>query len=113
MRPGLGLHPCHSETRQFDGLKEWKDEYDALGYTDTRILTKAELEERLGTRIYHGALREGGAGHFHPLNYCLGLARAAVAAGAVIHEKSRVLDVETGQQSLGPHAQAARFRPSS
>lgn len=81
---------------QFDGLKEWKDEYDALGYTDTRILTKAELEERLGTRIYYGALREGGAGHFHPLNYCLGLARAAVAAGAVIHEKSRVLDVETG-----------------
>jgi gamma-glutamylputrescine oxidase len=81
---------------QFDGLKEWKDEYDALGYTDTRIFTKAELEERLGTRIYYGALREGGAGHFHPLNYCLGLARAAVAAGAVIHEKSRVLDVETG-----------------
>jgi gamma-glutamylputrescine oxidase len=81
---------------QFDSLKEWKDEYDALGYTDTQILTKAELEERLGTRIYHGALREGGAGHFHPLNYCLGLARAAVAAGAVIHEKSRVLDVETG-----------------
>jgi gamma-glutamylputrescine oxidase len=81
---------------QFDGLKEWKDEYDALGYTDTRIITKAELEERLGTRIYYGALREGGAGHFHPLNYCLGLARAAVAAGAVIHEKSRVLDVETG-----------------
>ncbi len=81
---------------QFDGLKEWKDEYDALGYTDTRIFTKAELEERLDTRIYYGALREGGAGHFHPLNYCLGLARAAVAAGAVIHEKSRVLDVETG-----------------
>jgi len=81
---------------QFDGLKEWKDEYDALGYTDTRILTKAELEERLGTRIYYGALREGGAGHFHPLNYCLGLARAAVAAGAVIYEKSRVIDVETG-----------------
>ncbi|MCU0790972.1 MAG: FAD-binding oxidoreductase [Nitratireductor sp.] len=81
---------------QFDSLMEWKDEYDALGYTDTQILTKAELEERLGTRIYHGALREGGAGHFHPLNYCLGLARAAVAAGAVIHEKSRVLDVETG-----------------
>lgn len=89
---------------QFDGLREWKDELDGLGYTDTSILSKAELEEKLGTRIYHGALREGGAGHFHPLNYCLGLARAAAAAGAVIHENSRVIAVDTGSN---PHARTA------
>lgn len=81
---------------QFEGLREWKDEWDALGYTDTQILNKAELEERLGTSIYHGALREGGAGHFHPLNYCLGLAKAAIAAGARIFENSAVLNVEPG-----------------
>jgi gamma-glutamylputrescine oxidase len=81
---------------QFDGLKEWKNELDGLGYTGTQILTKTELEERLGTRFYHGALRESGAGHLHPLNYCLGLARAAIAAGAVIHEKSRVIDIDSG-----------------
>lgn len=81
---------------QFDGLKEWKNELDGLGYTGTQILTKTELEERLGTRIYHGALRESGAGHLHPLNYCLGLARAAIAAGAVIHEKSCVIDIDSG-----------------
>jgi gamma-glutamylputrescine oxidase len=81
---------------QFDDLTEWKAEWDALGYTDTQILNKAELEERLGTTIYHGALREGGAGHFHPLNYCLGLAKAAMAAGAQIFENSAVLDVDQG-----------------
>ncbi|MFT3986085.1 NAD(P)/FAD-dependent oxidoreductase [Aestuariivirga sp.] len=81
---------------QMKELVDWKEEYDALGYTDTSILTKQELEDKLGTRLYHGALREGGAGHFHPLNYCLGLARAAIEAGAVIHEGSRVLSVETG-----------------
>lgn len=80
----------------FDGLKEWKAELDDLGYTDTQILNKAELEEKLASRLYHGALREGGAGHFHPLNYCLGLAQAAAEAGAVIHENSRVLEVNTG-----------------
>lgn len=80
---------------QFDELKAWKDEYDALDYTDTSILTKAELEAKLGSRIYHGALREGGAGHLHPLDYCLGLARAALSKGAVIHENSQVLSVET------------------
>ena len=33
-----------------DGLKEWKEEWDALGYTDTQLLDKAELEEKLGTQ---------------------------------------------------------------
>ena len=59
---------------QFDHLREWKEELDALGYTGTEILTKAAVDEKLGTNIYHGGLRESGAGHFHPLNYCLGLA---------------------------------------
>lgn len=90
-----------------DMLKAWKEEWDDLGYTDTQVLTKAELEERLGTRAYHGALREGGAGHFHPLNYCLGLARAALAAGAVIHENSPVVAVETGSTPLARTATGA------
>lgn len=89
------LHVLPKPNRM-DGLQEWKDEWDGLGYTDTRLLTKAELEEKLGTTAYHGALREGGAGHFHPLNYCLGLARAAREAGAVIHEHTRAVEVDTG-----------------
>ena len=84
------------KAHQFGELQEWKEEWDGLGYTDTSLLGKAELEEKLGTRIYHGALREGGAGHFHPLNYCLGLARAAINAGATIYEGSRVTEIDTG-----------------
>jgi gamma-glutamylputrescine oxidase len=81
---------------QSNDLKDWKEEWDALGYTDSEILDKSELEARLGTTIYHGALREGGAGHFHPLNYCLGLARAVIAAGAQIFENSAVVGVDHG-----------------
>jgi gamma-glutamylputrescine oxidase len=90
-----------------DSLKEWKAEWDELGYADTEIISKAELEEKLGTRAYHGALREGGAGHFHPLNYCLGLARAAASAGAAIHEGSRAVEVDTGEK---PFVRTARGR---
>ena len=89
------LHVLPKPNRM-DSLKDWKAEWDALGYTGTTLIGKAELEERLGTTAYHGALREGGAGHFHPLNYCLGLARAAVGARAVIHEHSRAVEVDTG-----------------
>lgn len=88
-----------------DSLKAWKDEWDALGYTDTQILSRDELSHKLGTGVYHGALREGGAGHFHPLNYCLGLARAATAAGAVIHEHSRAVEVDTGARPFVRTAQ--------
>jgi gamma-glutamylputrescine oxidase len=91
------LHVLPKPNR-LDGLKAWKAEWDELGYTDTQLIGKEELADKLGTRAYHGALREGGAGHFHPLNYCLGLARAATAAGAAIHEFSRAVEVDTGSK---------------
>ncbi len=88
------------KAHQMDDLQAWKDEYDALGYSGTSILTKLQLEEKLGTRVYHGALRDEGEGHFNPLSYCLGLARAAVGAGATIHEQSQVLEIETRPEPM-------------
>lgn len=88
------LH-CAAKPGQEDYFRSWQREMDALGYGGCEVLSKGELEERLGTRRYHGALREPRAGHFHPLNYCLGLAAAAIAAGVSIYEHSRVLEVET------------------
>lgn len=86
-------------------LEHWKRELEDLGYADTQMLTKAQLNERVACTAYHGGLREGGAGHFHPLNYCLGLARAAIDAGVRIFEQSRVLDVGSGR---APFARTAR-----
>jgi gamma-glutamylputrescine oxidase len=76
-------------------LHEMQEEWARYGYDDHRLLSKSELEEKLGTRAYYGGLREGRAGHFHPLNYCIGLARAAAEAGARIYEQSRALRLET------------------
>ncbi len=75
--------------------RDEREEWDSYGYTDTKIFNKLELEERLGSKIYHGALWEGNAGHLHPLNYALGLARAACDAGVRIFEKSRVTKINT------------------
>ncbi len=90
-----------------DELKAWRDEYAELGVSGISLLDKAELEKKLGSTIYHGALRESDAGHLHPLNYCLGLARAAIKAGAVIYENSRVTEVDTGNN---PSASTAHGR---
>jgi gamma-glutamylputrescine oxidase len=76
-------------------LTEMQEEWSRYGYVDHRLLSKAELADKLGTTVYHAGLREGRAGHFHPLNYCIGLGRAAAQAGAQIFEGSRVLRLET------------------
>jgi gamma-glutamylputrescine oxidase len=46
--------------------------------------------------VYKGGVVDWDAGHLHPLRFALGLARAAEAAGAVIHERSAVQSVHHG-----------------
>jgi gamma-glutamylputrescine oxidase len=60
---------------------------DRLGYPALRVLTAAQAQAAVASPS-HGALLDAGGGHFHTLNYTLGLARAAEAAGAVLHEAS-------------------------
>jgi gamma-glutamylputrescine oxidase len=104
-----GYMHCIPKAHQFSELKAWADEYAELGYGGNTLLSKPELEAKLGTNIYHGALREQNAGHFHPLNYCLGLADAALKAGAIIHEHSAVVEVDTGAK---PWARTAKGKVS-
>jgi gamma-glutamylputrescine oxidase len=59
------------------------------GYEQLDLIDAEALAHELGTHVYHGGLVDRGGGHLHPLNLALGLARAAIAAGAVIHERTR------------------------
>ena len=68
-----------------------------FGYGAAQLLSKAELEQRLGSARYFGAIADKGAGHLHPLNYALGLASAAEAAGVAIHEKSAAVSLAPGE----------------
>ena len=56
---------------------------------------------------YVGGMTDAGAGHLQPLNYCLGLARAAEAAGARIFEASEVVGLDLGSN---PSARTATGR---
>ncbi|MCL7941041.1 FAD-binding oxidoreductase [Halomonas sp. ATCH28] len=68
-------------------------------------LDKAGVEDVLGTRLYHGALRNDYNMHLHPLNLCLGEARAAASLGARIFEASPVVEVVHGESPavIGEH----------
>jgi gamma-glutamylputrescine oxidase len=83
--------------RQVTELLAHQDELvREYGYEGTRWLDRAELGRVLDTDRYIGGLRDDRSGHLHPLNYTLGLAAAAEAAGVKIHEQSTVVGVEHG-----------------
>jgi gamma-glutamylputrescine oxidase len=79
-------------------LRDFQADQEALekhGFPfESRMLSREETQETIGTSAYIGALMNMGNGHLHPLNLCIGEARAAVRQGATIHEQSPVLSIE-------------------
>jgi gamma-glutamylputrescine oxidase len=67
-------------------------------YQQVRFVDGAELSDMTSGRGFHAGTLDSGARHLHPLKYAYGLARAAAAAGAVIHESSRVLSYTEGDK---------------
>lgn len=91
---------CAPKAGHMADLAEHQEELRRYGYGETELLDKAALEERVATRVYHGALLDIGAGHFHPLNYALGLASAVKEAGGRICERSVVIRIEEGARPV-------------
>jgi glycine/D-amino acid oxidase-like deaminating enzyme len=85
------LHCAHSKGG-LDGLKERLRQSQARGWP-VRLLSAEETAAKTGTGLYHGALLDTRAGTIQPLAYARGLARAAIAAGARLHEKTAALRI--------------------
>ena len=76
-------------------------EYLAANYGfKAEYLDKSATADIIGTDQYHGMLLESRGGHLHPLNYALGLARGAVAAGTSIYEGAYVHHIKQGKKSV-------------
>jgi gamma-glutamylputrescine oxidase len=83
--------------RQRDQLLELQGELaGTYGYRSPRFLERGAVEALLATTRYCAGLLDPRSGHLHPLNYTLGLARAAAAAGVQVFERSPVTRIERG-----------------
>jgi gamma-glutamylputrescine oxidase len=58
-----------------------------------KALSPKQLHQMIDSAQYHGGLYEPDALHLHPLNYAIGLARAAASRGVSLHENSGALQV--------------------
>lgn len=61
------------------------------GYSDRRIVSREEVAKMLGADTLYGGYVDLRAGHVHPLNLAIGLARAASDHGATLHEQMPAL----------------------
>ncbi|WP_397576904.1 NAD(P)/FAD-dependent oxidoreductase [Sphingorhabdus sp.] len=57
-----------------------------FGWDSVNVVAPADLHKHINGGDYHGGLYDSKGGHFHPLNYAIGLAKAALAAGVLIFE---------------------------
>ncbi len=70
------------------------------GYGEIELLDEDACQALCPSPAYRGGILDMGAGHLHPLNLALGLARAAAAAGVRIFEQTHVHHVEDGPPTL-------------
>lgn len=97
-----------------DGMREEVETLESvMKYPHARVLDADETRAKLKSPLFHGALLDGLGGHFHPLNYALGLAEAARRKYDVqIFENSRVLSIDASRGLLvrtGVGSVRARF----
>jgi gamma-glutamylputrescine oxidase len=86
--PGM-IHARHRRGGEAEDAAHVAFMRSRYGYDQLELVGEQALADELGTDVYHGGLVDRGGGHLHPLNLALGLARAALAAGATLHERTR------------------------
>ncbi|WP_244635519.1 NAD(P)/FAD-dependent oxidoreductase [Chthonobacter albigriseus] len=94
------IHGIHKKSWVEEERRTLDHQAKAWGVGPIAFLDKAETAARLGTDAYFGGTLDPKGGHLHPLKFALGIARAAVAAGATIHEDTRALSIRHGSPAV-------------
>ena len=89
IRDGIA-HACRSNEEVDHAARMAERLARDYGYDQVQPLNRAALAALIGSSAYRGGDLDRGAGHLHPLNLSLGMARLAAEAGARIFEDSHV-----------------------
>jgi gamma-glutamylputrescine oxidase len=97
--PGIA-HACRSD-HEVAHAHAYADKLRRdYGYDQVEALDGPAIRTLIGSTVFKGGEIDRGAGHLHPLNFALGLARAAVEAGVTIHEETLVHAVDHGKPAV-------------
>ena len=86
--------------RQMNDLEEWQASLEKdYGYASLSLWSQQKVQSKMASERYIGGLYDANSGHIHPLNYTLGLAKAALDAGVIIYTDSAVTKVTRKSQA--------------
>ena len=93
--PGVAV-ACHhdSEVREAHAYAEKLDR--DYGYEAIETLDQDAIRGLIGSQAFKGGVIDRSAGHIHPLNFALAIARAAQNAGAILFENAEVTGLSEG-----------------
>jgi glycine/D-amino acid oxidase-like deaminating enzyme len=83
-----------NKPKHFDALREEAEFMEKEFGHKTRLVTRQDQRDEIGSDIYHGALVDEVSGGLNPARYVAGLACAAEKAGATLYARARVKRIE-------------------
>lgn len=90
----FGLLVTALTERHQQELRDEAGQWRRIGHDDLTYFDKDETQAHINCDKYIGALYDPKGGHFHPLNYALGLAAAGQKLGVKIYDETPVLSVK-------------------
>ncbi|MFA7554361.1 MAG: FAD-binding oxidoreductase [Spongiibacteraceae bacterium] len=89
------------KARQLRELEDYLEMLAKYGLADqSKMVTAADMPTVLATEAYIGGMINNRNGHLHPLNLCVGEAKAAADLGVKIFESTEVLDIQHGDKPV-------------
>jgi glycine/D-amino acid oxidase-like deaminating enzyme len=110
--PGVDPADGWLDVSKTDNWRDLRNSVERLRWigADVEAWPSERVRAVLPTDRYFGAVHYPGAFHIHPLNYTIGLARAAEAAGVRIFEDTPALDIDAAGVRKRVQTPAARIR---
>ena len=93
-------HPNHKKAFCDESKTYVEHMNKAYDYNDLSYLNDTEMQNITGSETFYGGSYDKSEAHLHPLNYALGIAKAALSFGAKIYSNSRVLSYQEFQDSM-------------
>ncbi|MGE0231964.1 MAG: NAD(P)/FAD-dependent oxidoreductase [Flavobacteriaceae bacterium] len=96
-RAGL-IYGLHKASHIGDWQRHIEKLHRDYGYDQMTALDRDSMRKAVASPYFHGGARDAGGGHLDPLALARGLARAAAAAGARLHEQTMVTGFAGGDR---------------
>ena len=92
-----GFIDVATNRKHMDDLINRCSEWNDSGYHhELQLVDEIQVKKYVNSEAYVGGLIDSGSGHIHPLNLCLGEAKAASELGVVIYENTNAIEVSEG-----------------